>query len=138
MLRKKGRYIILILIIFSIWHYYNEKKREKYLIKKEIHQLIDAIRVQDYDAIYAKLDKNISQRISLDSIQKFANSFDISRDFKIELKDYDDNKIEGLIKNSNEHNFTIERVEYNNTYYFKNISIGNKILKPENFSFPVK
>jgi len=137
LLRKKGKYILLIIIIFVIWHYYNKKKQERYFIKKEVHQLVDAIRVQDYDAIYKFLDKNISKNISIDNLQKFSNNFNFNRDFKIKLKDYDDNKIEGFIKDSNEHNFTINRVEYNNTYYFKTISIDNKTLKPDSFNFPI-
>jgi len=138
LLRKKGRYILLIIIIFAIWHYYNKKKQERYFIKKEVHQLVDAIRVQDYDKIYELLDKNISKNISLDSLQKFSNNFTFNRDFKIKLKDYNNNEIKGYIKDSNEHNFTINRVEYNNTYYFKTISIDNKTLKPDSFSFPIK
>ena len=138
MLRKKGRYILILLLIIFIWSYTHNKDKVKKQLINNIHTLIDSIRVQDYFKISTLLDDNSSRNISVDDIKNFTQNFKIDRDFNVKIKNYDDNKVEGNFGNKiEEHNFTIILKEQNNTMKYTNIKIDNKELKANSPTFPI-
>ena len=139
MLRKKGRYILALLIILFIWSYFHKKSEFKKLLTNNLNTLIDSIRVQDYFKISNQLDSNNSKIIPLDKIKEFSQNLQIDSGFKLKIDDYEDNKLIGKIKdNSKEHNFTILYKEENNTIKYSYIKIDNNELKAPILQFPIK
>ena len=139
MLRKKGRYILALLIILFIWSYFHKKSEFKKLLTNNLNTLIDSIRVQDYFKISNQLDSNNSKVITLDKIKEFSQNLQIDSGFKLKIDDYEDNKLIGKIKdNSKEHNFTILYKEENNTIKYSYIKIDNNELKAPILQFPIK
>ena len=139
MLRKKGRYILALLIIFFIWSYFHKKSEFKKLLTNNLNTLIDSIRVQDYFKISNQLDSNNSKVITLDKIKEFSQNLQIDSGFKLKIDDYKDSKLIGKIKdNSKEYNFTILYKEENNTIKYSYIKIDNNELKAPALQFPIK
>jgi len=139
LLRKKGRYILALLIILFIWSYFHKKSEFKKLLTNNLNTLIDSIRVQDYFKISNQLDSNNSKVITLDKIKEFSQNLQIDSGFKLKIDDYEDNKLIGKIKdNSKEHNFTILYKEENNTIKYSYIKIDNNELKAPILQFPIK
>ncbi len=140
----KPGYKILIAIGIGVGIYklvsYNSAKKER--LTNEVNRLVTDIRREDYFAIQNLLDPSLAQKISIEEIKAFTKDFNLTRESKFVLEDYDRQKdiikVEGFVLDRDKKiplNLTYK--DNNGTLIILEQKFGTKKLEHKEGSFPL-
>ncbi len=136
--RIKPGYIILALIaiIYFIIQNHNKEQKRVQFYTKQVKNLLNNLIDGNYFSFQSSLDRDLSNNLSLDAIDKFSKEINLSKDYKIQLDNIDDDNRSNILVNGNILNnkskslkFLISFKDKNKTFYINSIKINNLQLK---------